>query len=134
MLPWLRDDRPSPKCIYTRTALPSYVDQAQPPQKRKPFSSIRGLAWAHTVDLNIPTEISQLLETEITRLNNLRYAKVIMKLVDVLEGDFFNEYIKKGNILMLSEGRPNVDNTFELREGAFPAVLQHYDSATAREA
>ena len=56
-----------------------------------------------------------------------------MKLSEVIEGDFFNQYIKigrgllqgsehstddrAGNILMLSEGRPGIDHGFSLSEG-----------------
>ena len=40
-----------------------------------------------------------------------------MSLSDLLTGDFFTEYIKKGNIMMRSEGRPLVDNVFTLYEG-----------------
>jgi ribonuclease P/MRP protein subunit RPP40 len=47
----------------------------------------------------------------------LRYCKVFMKLGDLLHGDFFNQYIKTGNILMLSEGRHGIDQTFRLLNG-----------------
>lgn len=40
-----------------------------------------------------------------------------MKLSQILEDDFFNQYIKSGNIHMLSEGRAGVDNRFSLVEG-----------------
>jgi hypothetical protein len=57
-------------------------------------------------------------------------------LLDVISGDFFNQYIKagtfffiflsidqqdakigKGNVLMRSEGRPGIDNLFSLQDG-----------------
>ena len=71
----------------------------------------------------------------------LQYAKVHLKLKDILEGDFFNQYIKTGrsfdcidqqllmsagNIMMLSEGRAGVDNTYSLCQGTltiFSVVL-----------
>jgi ribonucleases P/MRP protein subunit RPP40 len=59
-----------------------------------------------------------------------------MKLSDMIEGEFFNHYIKSGmlketrvnsfssdanlssgNILMLTQGRPGIDNVFSLVEG-----------------
>ncbi|GAB7366042.1 hypothetical protein MBLNU230_g7611t1 [Neophaeotheca triangularis] len=40
-----------------------------------------------------------------------------MKLSDIVSGDFFNDYIKTGNILLVSEGRPGVDETFKLVDG-----------------
>jgi ribonuclease P/MRP protein subunit RPP40 len=74
------------------------------------------------------------------------YGHVILPLKALVEGEFFNEYIKKGNvtlnfsvssntsissfkfprdvliwisgnILMLSEGRAGVDNVYTLKEG-----------------
>jgi ribonuclease P/MRP protein subunit RPP40 len=40
-----------------------------------------------------------------------------MKPLDLISGDFFNSYIKTGNILMLSEGRSGTDNVLSLSEG-----------------
>lgn len=40
-----------------------------------------------------------------------------MKLLDIISGDFFNSYIKSGNVTMLSEGRAGIDNVFSLCEG-----------------
>lgn len=47
----------------------------------------------------------------------LRYARVYMKPLDLISGDFFNSYIKMGDIVMLSEGRTGVDNVFSLSDG-----------------
>jgi ribonuclease P/MRP protein subunit RPP40 len=53
-----------------------------------------------------------------TRGNDvLRFAKVFMKLGDLLHGEFFGQYIKCGNILMLSQGRHGIDQTFRLLNG-----------------
>jgi ribonuclease P/MRP protein subunit RPP40 len=46
-----------------------------------------------------------------------------MKLEEVLQGDFFTQYVKMGNIMMLSEGRPNVDNILSLYEGVLRLEL-----------
>ncbi|KAK8156824.1 ribonuclease P, partial [Phyllosticta citribraziliensis] len=40
-----------------------------------------------------------------------------MTLGEIVDGDFFNDYVKTGNILMIAEGRRGIDNTFSLREG-----------------
>lgn len=56
---------------------------------------------------------SELQEMVLEQLQNkqaecLKYAKVIMSLKEMLEGDFFNEYIKKGIAvaqLILGSGR-----------------------------
>ena len=49
---------------------------------------------------------------------SLQYARVYMKPLDLLTGDFFTSYIKSGDITMLSEGRPGSDDAiFSLAEG-----------------
>lgn len=72
-------------------------------------------------------------------IGEFHYARVYMSLGEIIEGDFFNHYIKTseskqychggnfsiltcltGNILMLSEGRRGIDNVFSLREGTYP--------------
>ena len=41
----------------------------------------------------------------------------------ILEGDFFTEHIRKGNVLMLSEGVHGVDNVYSLRDGVLTLAL-----------
>jgi ribonuclease P/MRP protein subunit RPP40 len=43
--------------------------------------------------------------------------RVIMKLGDILEGEFFMQYIKVGDVLMLSEGKMGHDNVFSIKDG-----------------
>ena len=40
-----------------------------------------------------------------------------MKPLDLISGEFFNSYIKVGNVVMLSEGRSGTDNVLSLSEG-----------------
>jgi len=40
-----------------------------------------------------------------------------MKPLDLISGDFFNSYIKVGNVIMLSEGRSGTDNVLSLSDG-----------------
>lgn len=40
-----------------------------------------------------------------------------MKPLDLISGEFFNSYIKVGNVVMLSEGRSGTDNVFSLSDG-----------------
>jgi len=40
-----------------------------------------------------------------------------MKPLDLISGDFFNSYIKAGNVIMLSEGRSGTDNVLSLSDG-----------------
>jgi ribonucleases P/MRP protein subunit RPP40 len=78
------------------------------------------------LNLLLPVEIYELVRqhfentpTQGTTLTTTtgQYARVYMKLGEILEGEFFTEYVKKGNIMMRSEGRSMVDNVFELYEG-----------------
>jgi ribonuclease P/MRP protein subunit RPP40 len=52
----------------------------------------------------------------------LKYARIFMSLLDVVSGDFFNQYCKAGNVVMLSEGRTGIDHVFSLRDGMFYLV------------
>jgi ribonuclease P/MRP protein subunit RPP40 len=40
-----------------------------------------------------------------------------MKPLDLISGEFFNSYIKVGNVIMLSEGRSGTDNVLSLSDG-----------------
>lgn len=69
------------------------------------------------------------------------FKRVVMSLQDVLGGDFFTEYIKKGrsnivgisalvksnivtgNIMMLSEGRIGIDNVYSLKDGMHTKIM-----------
>ena len=100
---WLgRDDVPPAKCLFTFGLLPRHIDATQPPTKRKPFSSIRGQQWSHAAHALVPAESLVAVRQELARLRTataageVRYAKVIMALGDVLAGDFFNVYVKQG--------------------------------------
>ncbi|PWY95071.1 hypothetical protein BO94DRAFT_456164 [Aspergillus sclerotioniger CBS 115572] len=94
------------KCYTTIAQLPAFIDPRQPPTKRSPFSAILGRPYIHT-----------------SKLQKLRYARVFMSLSSLLEGDFFNTYIKIGNILMISEGRSGSDNVFTLKDGILKLEL-----------
>ncbi|KAL1634955.1 hypothetical protein SLS56_002038 [Neofusicoccum ribis] len=68
-------------------------------------------------DLILPEEIYELIKQELDgAAGTFHYARVIMSLGEIIDGDFFNHYIKTGNVLMLSEGRRGIDNTFSLLE------------------
>jgi ribonuclease P/MRP protein subunit RPP40 len=70
------------------------------------------------VDLILPESIAELLHAQLIEGRpQPDYSRVIMSLGDVLTGDFFMEYIKAGNILMLSETRAADDNIFTLHQG-----------------
>lgn len=114
-----KDSGLTPSCYIHHTSLPNYIDNANPPTKKNPFRTISEKPFTCTLDLSIPSTNAQNFTKLLASTDNatFTYAKVHMKLHDLLTGDFFNDYIKTGNIVMLSEGRPGVDNSFSLVEG-----------------
>ncbi|EAW10649.1 ribonuclease P protein subunit p40 [Aspergillus clavatus NRRL 1] len=106
------------KCYTTIVSLPAFIDPKQPPTKKSPFSAIVNHAFVHTTEVLLPKEIySSIKDSLDTELQRLRYARVFMSPSALLEGEFFNTYIKSGNVLMISEGRSGSDNVFTLRDG-----------------
>ncbi|ORY07787.1 ribonuclease P 40kDa subunit-domain-containing protein [Clohesyomyces aquaticus] len=115
-----KNDGPASKCYFTHSLLPGYTDPQNPSTKKKPFSTFNAQRFSHTLDLILPEELYALVRARLDvtdGVGRLHYARVHMKLGELLESEFFTEYIKKGNIMMLSEGRPLVDNVFSLYEG-----------------
>ncbi|KAF2691055.1 hypothetical protein K458DRAFT_426438 [Lentithecium fluviatile CBS 122367] len=114
------DNGPDTKAYFSHSLLPSYIDPQNVSTKKKPFSTFNAQPFSHTLDLILPEEVYELVRAELEREDGVTRsvcARVFMKLGEILEGDFFTEYIKMGNIMMLSEGRPLVDNVFSLYEG-----------------
>ncbi len=67
------------------------------------------------VDLILPVELYNLMWKDVeTRIADVRYSRVMMTLSDVLEGDFFNTYIKTGTIILFLSSR-NVSGVFSSR-------------------
>ncbi|OQO12102.1 hypothetical protein B0A48_02741 [Cryoendolithus antarcticus] len=114
-----KDSGPSPKCYVHHANLPNYIDNAHPPTKKDPFRTVLEQPVGHTLDVLVPAQHTEALTTLLatTFPSPIRYAKVHMKLHDVLTGEFFNDYVKSGNVLLLSEGRPGIDNCVSLVEG-----------------
>lgn len=113
---------PDPKCYFTSTQLPRKIEDKQLPTKKSPFSTINAHAFNHTVQILLPTPLEQHHASSVeqrlhTILQGKRYAKVHLKPADLIHGDFFNQYIKAGNVIMRSQGRLGVDNIFLLHDG-----------------
>lgn len=90
---------PSPKINVTSGVLPHYNPSNQAPTKKSPWGTIRDAELAHTATAILPEELYDILWRDIEALtSSLEYAKVIMKLEDVLQGAFFNQYIKQGKL------------------------------------
>lgn len=95
---WLaRNDTPPAKCFFSHGTLPNYVDTAQPPTRRKPFTTIVDQRWSHTVQMLLPVELLDFVQQKIQQLAaGFCYAKVKMSLSGLISGEFFGVYIKKG--------------------------------------
>jgi len=77
--------------------LPAFVDPKQPPTKKDPWRTINNVPFVQGVDLILPQELYEVIWQRVEKdLNGVRYAKVSMKLQDILNGDFFKEQAKKG--------------------------------------
>jgi hypothetical protein len=93
------DGRPESKIFTTLGELPGYIDRSQPPTKRQPWRAISDVGFVRNVELVLPEELYEVMWRRAEEnLRPITYAKVIMKLEDVLDGDFFTEYIKKGKL------------------------------------
>ncbi|KAF9895415.1 hypothetical protein FE257_000321 [Aspergillus nanangensis] len=112
------------KCYTTIGRLPSFIDPKQPPTTKSPFSAVWGHPFVHTVEVILPEEVYSTIEDSIAaKFKKLQYARVFMSLSSILEREFFNTYVKSGNVLMISEGRPGSDNVFTLRDGILKLEL-----------
>ncbi|CVL01470.1 uncharacterized protein FMAN_07762 [Fusarium mangiferae] len=107
----------SPKCFVSYGTM-GYLDTKQTPRKGKPWTAVMSLDFIHKVDLILPSEAYDAACQQLSNARHApRYSKVVMSLGDILQGDFFTEYIKKGDIMMLSEGQTTVGMLLTLREG-----------------
>lgn len=55
MLQFGQNDGPGPKCYFTSSTLPAFVDRQQIPKKKRPFSMIAEGKSVHTVGLGRST-------------------------------------------------------------------------------
>ena len=92
-----RDTKLDSKIFTTIGALPGYVDPVQPSSKKQPWRSVQNGSFVHSLELLLPEELYQSIwhKTEHDKIC-AKYAKVIMKLDQILEGEFFEQYVKKG--------------------------------------
>ncbi|KAL4910662.1 hypothetical protein BDW74DRAFT_172136 [Aspergillus multicolor] len=112
------------KCYTTIAQLPQFIDPKQPPTKKSPFSAILSNHFVHTVDVTMPKDVYTSIKSSLnSKLQKLQYARLSMTLSSLIDGDFFNTYIKTGNILMISEGRSGLDNVYTLKDGVLKLEL-----------
>ncbi|KAI9371451.1 ribonuclease P 40kDa subunit-domain-containing protein [Aspergillus egyptiacus] len=126
----LEDDDASgrEKCYTTVDRMPQFIDPRQIPTRKSPFSAISNHPFVHTVEVTLPKEVYSTIESSLdSKLQKLRYARVSMTLASLIDGDFFNTYIKSGNVLMISEGRSGLDNVYTLKDGVLKLELGKED-------
>ncbi|KAJ5707032.1 hypothetical protein N7488_006833 [Penicillium malachiteum] len=112
------------KCFTTVTQLPAFVDPKQIPTKKSPFSAVLNHPFIHTIEVILPADAYSSIQAPLeAKLEKIQCARVFMRASDLLENDFFNTYIKTGNILMISEGRSGSDTVFSLRDGLLKIEL-----------
>ncbi|KAJ5168281.1 uncharacterized protein N7482_003875 [Penicillium canariense] len=112
------------KCFMTIAQLPGFIDPKQVPSKKSPFSAILNQPFAHTAEVILPENVYTSIQASLDdELNKPQSARVFMCPSDLLEHEFFNAYIKSGNILMISEGRAGSDNVFTLHDGILKIEL-----------
>lgn len=71
----------------------------------------------------MPKSSYEAAKETFSKITTPTYSRVTLPLQAILSGDFFTEYIKKGNILMLSEGVYGVGNVYSLRDGILALSL-----------
>ncbi|KAH9904069.1 ribonuclease P 40kDa subunit [Xylariomycetidae sp. FL2044] len=115
----------SSKCFITYGTM-GHPDLTQLPAKEKPWSALLAQDFVHKVDVILPQEFLPLVRDKLVK-DSTRWPtclRVIMTLSDMLQGEFFNEYIKIGNIMMLSKGRTDSDDVFSLKDGQLTLYLE----------
>jgi ribonuclease P/MRP protein subunit RPP40 len=94
-----KDTKHEQKCYVTHGTI-GHVDPEQPPTKRKPFANILDHKFINKVEMILPKELYDIMEKEIfADSRSPVYSRVILPLEKLVEGDFFTEYIKKGNVV-----------------------------------
>ncbi|KAG9232067.1 ribonuclease P 40kDa subunit [Amylocarpus encephaloides] len=138
MLNFPQDTKNEQKCDVTHGTM-GHLDPKQPPVKRRPFAAILAHPFIQKVELLLPSEIYEIVKSNLLQEESRPvWDRVILPLSALLEGEFFNQYIKTGyvnidlgNVMMLSEGNPNVTNKYSLREGI---LTMHLDKESYERA
>lgn len=91
---------PSPKIHITSGPLPSHFAASQAPTKRLPWRAIRDVDIVHSTTAVLPDELYQVIWQDVENgMADLQYAKVSMKVEELLSGAFFNDHVKRGKSL-----------------------------------
>ncbi|RFU36008.1 hypothetical protein B7463_g405, partial [Scytalidium lignicola] len=95
MLGFPTSPKQGPKCVASYGTM-GHLDPKQPPVKRNPFAAVLNQRFVHQVQLILPKEIYEIVKTDLIKDEiNPIYSRVILPLRSLVEGEIFNEYIKK---------------------------------------
>lgn len=117
------DDVPDTKIYFIHSCIPNYIDAQNVSTKKQPFATFNKQHFTHTLDLILPAKLYTLAADRLETFSKRNYARIHLKLSEILAPEFLDTYIKQGNIMMLSEGRPLVDNCFSLFDGTLRMEL-----------
>ncbi|KAH8697504.1 putative ribonuclease P protein subunit p40 [Talaromyces proteolyticus] len=124
MLDFSDDASAHEKAYFSVGSLPANVDLEHAPPRKAPFSTISKHAFVHTTELILPKDVYTAVWDSIrANIEPPKYAQVIMPLTSLLDGEFFNTFIKTGYALMVSEGRPGVDDVYSVQDGTLTLEL-----------
>ncbi|EPS40735.1 hypothetical protein H072_5367 [Dactylellina haptotyla CBS 200.50] len=114
---------PDSKCYITFGRLSG--DSVPEKSNRRPYTTVRGHTYNQQVDVLLPDEICELVQQKLEEeLKPLQYHRIFMGLKEILEAEFYNNYIRKGNVLLLSDGRIDVDDVYCLYDGILYLFLR----------
>ncbi|ODA76654.1 hypothetical protein RJ55_07925 [Drechmeria coniospora] len=111
----------SSSCFVTYGSM-GHVDPTQPPSRNKPWTSLAAHEFIHEVDLIIPQDYYPVV-ANVVGLEQPSYTSISMSIGQLLEGEFFAQYLQKGGVSMLSDGRVSNDNTFTVHNGILTMYL-----------
>jgi ribonucleases P/MRP protein subunit RPP40 len=106
MLPTLANKKPAPPCSVRYSTLPQFEGNGSrrwinTPSKVPCFQTVRRASsptsLTSQLDILLPKKSWQAVAQKVEERSKLKYFRVQMSLLDVVSGDFFNQYIKTGN-------------------------------------
>ncbi|KAF3905447.1 hypothetical protein ABW20_dc0103588 [Dactylellina cionopaga] len=112
----LAHEAPDGKCYITCGTLPGTLGPLT--SNKRPYTTIASHVYNQQVDVLLPDEVCELVQQKLDEhIKPLQYHRIFMGLKEILEKDFYNHYIRQGNILLLSDGRVDVDDVYCLYDG-----------------
>ncbi|KAK0383080.1 hypothetical protein NLU13_8994 [Sarocladium strictum] len=112
----------APKCFVTYGTL-GHVDSNQGSRSRKPWANLSKMGFIQKVDLIMSQDHANIVQEKLDYILSPSYSRVTMTLGQILEKDFFTDYVKTGSVLMMSQGRKAVDDVFTLEYGSLNMYL-----------